>query len=431
MTRGGPLAVCTRLQHCPGAEEAPPLNQKSDGAHLSPLAIGAVVLRREHGGLRDGAPLRALRRHVVHDLARPALQHELACAAAVEAAALQVEDHLVVEIGYGGAVRAHDLVRGDLERRRHVHARLVREQQRAAQLVGGRVVRATRHAHRAAPDAVAAVRDCVTLLLVGQAVARHMRDRRVHVGDLPLCRESNAVDGARGEWLLHLDVHVQARQPTAHLHRVHLVPRVPLQRDHDAVEVHARHRLLLHVRVREVGLVAEVHAAQRVGEVCPLAHILLHDLSARAVLEHDEQVGVAQRRLAARADARAISRPGREEDDLQRLLHRDVLGDAHAGDVAEARLVDRGPGVAAERGALVLPVLGQRLQQRERRALRPALEGRQAASVHALGKRREVAQLGAEDAVDDDHPHARRLALDVLLEQRGARRLHGCDHVRR
>ena len=27
MTRGGPLAVCTRLQHCPGAEEAPPLNQ--------------------------------------------------------------------------------------------------------------------------------------------------------------------------------------------------------------------------------------------------------------------------------------------------------------------------------------------------------------------------------------------------------------------
>ena len=64
------------------------------------------------------------------------------------------------------------------------------------------------------------------------------------------------------------------------------------------------------VRVREVGLVAEVHAAQRVGEVGPLAHILLHDLSARAVLEHDEQVGVAQRRLAARADARAISRPG-------------------------------------------------------------------------------------------------------------------------
>ena len=117
--------------------------------------------------------------------------------------------------------------------------------------------------------------------------------------------------------------------------------------------------------------------------------------------------------------------PGRDEDDLQRRLDRDVLGDAHARDVAEARLVDGGPGVAAERGALVLPVLGQRLQQRQRRALRAALEGRQAASVHSLRQRREIAQLGAEEAVDDDHPHARRLALDKLLDQRGARRLHG------
>ena len=117
--------------------------------------------------------------------------------------------------------------------------------------------------------------------------------------------------------------------------------------------------------------------------------------------------------------------PGGDEDGLQRRVDRDVLGDTHARDVAEARLVDGGPGVAAERGALVLPVLGQRLQQRQRRALRAALEGGQAARVHSVRQRREVAQLGAEDAVDDNHPHARRLALDKLLDQGGARRLHG------
>jgi hypothetical protein len=62
--------------------------------------------------------------------------------------------------------------------------------------------------------------------------------------------------------------------------------------------------------VRHVGLVAEVHAAQCVCEVGALAHVLLHEVEARAVAEHHEQVGVAERRRAARAHARAISRPG-------------------------------------------------------------------------------------------------------------------------
>ena len=58
---------------------------------------------------------------------------------------LQIEDHLVIEVRDRRAMRADHLVCINLQRGRHVNARIVGEQQRAAELVSSRVVRPPRH----------------------------------------------------------------------------------------------------------------------------------------------------------------------------------------------------------------------------------------------------------------------------------------------
>ena len=84
-------------------------------------------------------------------------------------------------------------------------------------------------------------------------------------------------------------------------------------------------------------------------------------------------------------------------------------------------MVERGERVRAELGPLVRDRLGQRRELRVRLRRQLAWQLAEAPRVHRVGERRQVAQRGVEDAVDEDHLPPGRVRREPRLE-RGAGR---------
>ena len=106
---------------------------------------------------------------------------------------------------------------------------------------------------------------------------------------------------------------------------------------------------------------------------------------------------------------------------MQRRARRRRRADVNDGDVGEARVVERGERVRAELGPLVRDRLGQRRELRVRLRRQLAWQLAEAPRVHRVGERRQVAQRGVEDAVDEDHLPPGRVRREPRLERSAGR----------
>ena len=317
------------------------------------------------------------------------------------AARLEIEQQVLVEIARGRAVAALHVVGVDFELRLVVGLGVFRQQQRVRRHLGVGLLRVRPHDDLALEHAAALVvehgLEHFAALAVRHRVIHHQRRvgmlaaleqaRAADVGDraLPAEAQEQLVARDRAADVEHEGVEARMRADVGH-QRGDVQRLVALARDLDVIDM------------RVVGD-GKLQRGVRLIVAAVRAFVALDDHRARALLDHDERAGEQRGRLVA----------GRGEHQMDRPLdrgagrHMDHDAVAHEGGVERDRHV-----VGREHLAEIL--------RRQRIVLRQRLRHR--ADREAGLERREIGQFGRKHAVDEHQPPA----VDVGEQRAGVLR---------
>ena len=259
-----------------------------------------------------------------------------------DAAALEVEEGLLVELADGGAVGAHDVVGEDLELGLSVDLGAGREQEVLVHLVGLGLLGARADENASGENAPGLAGEQSLVHLVRLGAGSGMIDERVVVDVAVAVGVVEAEEAHLGAGSGQRDVDVAPRELSSEVDGDRRDAAVASLVDVDGGDVVSAGALTLEGGEAEVGAGGGDDLGNGVGEVLTAVEALVADEDGRAAVRSGDDEGPWV--------GRGLLRPGGDEQEIDGFAGGDAVGNVNEGPVVEEGGVERGEAVVVGGG---------------------------------------------------------------------------------